>query len=305
MTSLVHSIGASREAIAHHYDLDNAFYALWLDDTRTYSCAMYDNDENDTLERAQLRKLDYVARYAGAVGATRVLDIGCGWGGMLARLADKHRAQELVGLTLSQNQLDYIRTTYGSRFDARLEAWQVHQPSAPYDAIVSVGAFEHFARPHTSEQVRIAGYREFFLRCHRWLKPGGRMCLQSICYDTGDRAQLPEFFQTSVFPESDLPRPWEVLAAADRLFHVVKLRNDAAHYVRTLADWRGRLWDQRQEAAAIVGEDAVRHYLKYLGLSQVSFHTRSTGLLRMTFERIDLDQRVTTPMPAAVQELKQ
>jgi cyclopropane-fatty-acyl-phospholipid synthase len=286
MTQSADTVGASSLAIQHHYDVDNEFYALWLDRTRTYSCAMYESDD-DSLERGQARKLDYIAQSAGAPGARRVLDVGCGWGGLLARMADVHGVEELVGLTLSQKQLDYIQATYGSRFDVRLQPWEAHEPSAPYDAIVSVGAFEHFAKPGASEQARVAGYREFFARCRQWLRPGARMCLQTICYDSADRAQLPEFFRESVFRESDLPRPHELLEAADRLFHLVSVRNDGSHYAKTLLHWRARLWERRREAAALVGDDVVRHYLKYLGLSHVSFHTRSTGLLRVTLARVD------------------
>jgi cyclopropane-fatty-acyl-phospholipid synthase len=282
--------GASSEAIQHHYDVDNEFYALWLDRTRTYSCAMFraeDGDGDDALEVAQVRKLDYIAEAVHAGGVKRVLDIGCGWGGMLAHLAREFAVEDLVGLTLSQAQQDYVHATHGARFDVRLQPWEGHQPSQRYDAIISVGAFEHFARPDASEQERVAGYRDFFARCHAWLAPGARMYLQTICYDRADRSQFPEFFRDSVFRESDLPRPHEVLAASDRLFHLVELRNDAADYARTLLHWRTRLWARRREAAALVGEDVVRHYLKYLGLSQVSFHTRSTGLLRVTLQRCD------------------
>ncbi|MEZ4358933.1 MAG: cyclopropane-fatty-acyl-phospholipid synthase family protein [Kofleriaceae bacterium] len=286
MDHLAEPVGASRAAIQHHYDVDNDFYALWLDETRTYSCAMYEG-EGDSLERAQARKLDYIARAAGARGARRVLDIGCGWGGLLTYLAREDDDSELVGLTLSREQRDYVEAVSRGRLDVRLEAWEAHQPSEPYDAIVSVGAFEHFARPDAAEQARVAGYRAFFTRCRQWLRPGGRMYLQTICYDRAERSQFPEFFRESVFPESDLPRPHEVLAAADRRFHLVELRNDAADYARTLLDWRTRLWARRREAAALVGEDVVRHFLKYLALSQVSFHTRTTGLLRLTLARAD------------------
>lgn len=286
MTHSAHRVGASSEAIQHHYDVGNDFYALWLDHTLTYSCAMYENGD-EPLEQAQRRKLDYIATESGSPGAHRVLDIGCGWGGMMAHLADKHQVQALVGLTLSEEQAKYIHATYGSRFDVHQQAWQAHQPSSPYDAIVSVGAFEHFARPDQSDESRVAGYREFFRLCHQWLNPGARLCLQTICYDTADRTQLPAFFRESVFRESDLPRPHEILAAIDGLFHLNRLRNDAADYAKTLLQWRTRLWDRRQDATAIVGEAMVHHYLKYLGLSHLSFHTRSTGLLRITLTRAD------------------
>src|SRR5688500_8349804 len=99
--------GASAEAIQYHYDVGNGFYQLWLDADLNYSCAMW--HENDTLEEAQLRKLDHHIAAARAQGGARVLDIGCGWGSLMRRLVEHHGVDRAVGLTLSAQQADWIR----------------------------------------------------------------------------------------------------------------------------------------------------------------------------------------------------
>ena len=136
--------GASQDAIAHHYDVGNDFFALWLDRSRTYSCAWYDDDQ-PTLEEAQDRKHDRLIEQAHAAGARRVLDVGCGWGALLRRLVDHHGVGAATGLTLSVEQARSIAEHADDRIDVRVENWADHSPSEPYDAIISIGAFEHFA----------------------------------------------------------------------------------------------------------------------------------------------------------------
>ena len=137
--------GASPEAIRQHYDVSNDFYQLWLDPTLTYSGAMW--EEGDDLEAAQIRKIDYHIEQARAPGTGRVLEIGCGWGSTLRRLVNVHGVRKAIGLTLSQAQRDWLNNTLDDpRIEVRLENWFDHEPEAPYDAIISIAAFEAFAK---------------------------------------------------------------------------------------------------------------------------------------------------------------
>ena len=156
--------GASAEAIRAHYDAGNDFYCLWLDETMTYSAAMW-RDERDTssLADAQRRKIAWHLRHSEANRVDSLLDIGCGWGGLL-RAASTMRAEDApplvraTGLTLSEAQVDFARQTVEQDgpgdaippqgVDIRLESWVDHEPIEPYGAIVSIGAFEHFTKPH-------------------------------------------------------------------------------------------------------------------------------------------------------------
>jgi cyclopropane-fatty-acyl-phospholipid synthase len=274
--------GASPEAIQAHYDVGNGFYRLWLDPSLTYSCALWAGAE-DTLEAAQRRKLDWIAEPALSRGAKSVLDIGCGWGGMLAHLSGGG-VEHGVGLTLSEQQRDYVTSLALPGVEVRLDSWRDHRPERAYDAIVSVGAFEHFADLDLSEARRMAVYREFFQACHGWLPPGASLVLQTIAYGPTPAPRGRELF-LEIFPESDLPRPYEIFKASQDLFEVTELRNDREHYIRTLRAWHRNLRARRDEATAEVGPETVDFYKRYLAASVLMFTNRHAVLLRIRMTR--------------------
>ncbi len=283
-------IGASARAIRHHYDVGNDFYDVWLDAEKVYSGAMW--AEGDTLEAAQLRKLDWHAAQANAIGKKRVLDVGCGWGAMLRRLTSVHGVEHAVGLTLSDQQFTFIGEQPDPRVEVRKESWTEHQPAAPYEAIVSIGAFEHFARHGDPESERIAGYRRYFERCWEWLVPGGGMTLQTCGSGNTRREETSDFVANEIFPESEFPELSEIVRAADRLFEIVLVRNDRLDYARTLREWRRRLLAGRERAIAASDEETYKRYEKYFNLFIVSFEVLgSTVLYRITFRRIDRPRR--------------
>lgn len=279
--------GGSQEAIEHHYDVGTEFYRLWLDQTTTYSSALWEGPEDKSnLKVAQIRKVDYHIRHAGAVNADRVLDIGCGWGATLDRLVNQHGVREAVGLTLSNDQDRYVKSRQLPGVEVRLENWVDHRPSKPYDAIISIGAFEHFTRPDHSREEKIAVYRNFFIKCRDWLARGGGLSLQTIAYGAMDPKDASLFFQTEVFPNSELPRGDEILQAADGILELVSLRNDRMDYARTCDAWLKSLRDRRAEALQLVGEEIYRRYEKYLKMCVIGFHMGKAQLLRIAFRPI-------------------
>ncbi|HTX50284.1 MAG TPA: cyclopropane-fatty-acyl-phospholipid synthase family protein [Caulobacteraceae bacterium] len=275
--------GASAEAIQTHYDVGNRFYELWLDPTLTYSCALWDG-EDDTLEAAQQRKLAYMADAALGAGARRVLDIGCGWGGLLRHFRTRGVAVA-VGLTLSQAQHDFVEGLGLPGVEARLESWRDHRPASPYDAIVSAGAFEHFADLDLTEAERLGVYRDFFRRCHEWLRPGGTLTLQTIAYGPAPAPASRRRHFVEIFPESDLPWPAEIFKASEHLFEVTAFRNDRDHYIRTLKAWRRNLREARASALDEVGEAIFGFYERYLVLAAIAFGGRHAVLLRLRMTR--------------------
>src|SRR5690606_1003171 len=120
--------------------------------------------------------------WAKARGANHVLDIGCGWGSVLERLVRAAGCRGVVGLTLSAEQASLIQRRNLPGVEIRLESWVDHSTSIPYDAIISIGAFEHCVSPETPPEERVSIYRRFFSSCRNWLKPNGMMSLQTIAY---------------------------------------------------------------------------------------------------------------------------
>ncbi|MBR8829126.1 MAG: class I SAM-dependent methyltransferase [Gomphosphaeria aponina SAG 52.96 = DSM 107014] len=281
----IQELGASAAAIQYHYDQSNDFYRLWLDSTNTYSAAIW--QENDTLELAQLRKIDFQINGARAEGKKRVLDVGCGWGATLKRLVENYGVEKCVGLTLSEAQVEWIKSFNEPKIEVKLESWADHCPEESYDAIISIGAFEHFAKPNISPSQKLEIYRTFFQRAHQWLKPGGWMSLQTIVYENLTPAAGSKFIAEEIFPESDLPYLAEIVKATERIFEIVTLQNDRFDYVKTLKAWRARLKENRAEAVNLVGEEVVAKYEKYFGICMIGFHTGNMNLARITMRRIE------------------
>ena len=256
--------GASKDSIQYHYDIGNDFLALAQEETRTYSAAMW--EEGDTHEQAQIRKLDYHIAQIRAEGAERILDIGCGWGPLLKRLV------------VNQIALPQI--------EVRLENWQDYRPDAPFDGIISLGAFEHFAK---IDEDKIEAYRRYFERCYQFLKPGGRMSLQTMAYGDvpRDRKHKDLFIAREVFPESDLPRLADITRACEMLFEVEYLRNDRHDYVKTMRAWFDKLRQNRDKALKLRPLEVIERYERLYRTMSYSFDLGAFHLYRITFRRID------------------
>ncbi len=255
--------------IAHHYDISDDFYGVFLDPSRTYSCAYFERDDM-SLEEAQTAKIDLALGKLDLRPGMTLLDIGCGWGATLLRAVRCHDVH-VVGLTLSRNQAIYSRALLDADGSTRgkrvlLNGWE--QFREPVDRIVSIGAFEHFGRDR---------YREFFAAAHHMLPPGGRMLLHTIVrLSDDDYAQraLPvtlghlrfvRFIKNEIFPGGDLPQPGEVVDLGSAAgFAVSRIQSLRPHYARTLQMWAAALEHNRDEALDVQSEEVYQRYLKYL-----------------------------------------
>jgi cyclopropane-fatty-acyl-phospholipid synthase len=285
--------GAGPEAIGSHYDVSNAFYELWLGASMMYSSAKWRASGTITdLDAAQQDKIDFfAARVLPGSGPARVLDVGCGWGGTLRRLAATHRIAAATGITLSQAQVDYLSERPIPCCEIRLEDWKVHQPQEQYDAIFSFGAFEHFAKDGTTGPQRVAGYRRFFRSCMDWLTPGGRLALETIGHDGAPdtstvlgRGPLGDFV-LSLYPESVCPHLSEIVLGFEPFFEVEMLHSDAGDFARTCRSWLTALRKHEEAAAEIVGEPVVRQFCRYLAASEIQFRTRIITNYRLVLRR--------------------
>ncbi len=280
-----HKFGGSPEGIRHHYDIGNDFWHLMLGPTFTYSAALF-TDPNDDLDTAQNRKINWHLASANAHNAQSVLEVGCGWGTILKRLSRNPSVERIVGLTLSEAQAQWLRSLRMRDTEIRVENWAVYEPGEAFDSIISIGAFEHFAKPDETQEEKVAVYREFFERCHRWLKPSGRMSLQTIAYGTMQREEANPFMYTEIYPESDLPRMSDIVSAIDGLFEIVVFRNDRFDYARSYDEWLRNLRERRDEAVRMVGEEEVRRFEKFYKIGSIGFRMGKIQLHRYALRPI-------------------
>ena len=276
LSGVKHSRERDRAAIQYHYDVGNEFYALWLDRFMQYSCAYFPAGAED-LDTAQERKLDLICRKLRLQPDERLLDIGCGWGG-LARYAAEKFGVQVVGVTLSEKQAVYAneliaRTGLGNRVTVRLLDYRDLR-SRLFDKIVSVGMFEHVGRR------QLPGY---FAQAYQLLKPGGLFLNHGIAYWPGMRQSQPKwiakrllgtqsFSQGYVFPDGELEPVSEVNLLAERSgFEVCDVENLREHYARTLQHWVKRLEEHRAEAIQLANEVTYRTWRFYMAASAYGF----------------------------------
>jgi cyclopropane-fatty-acyl-phospholipid synthase len=261
---------ANRENIAHHYDVSNAFYRLWLDERMVYSCAYFRHDD-DTLEAAQLAKLDHICRKLRLAPGERFLDIGCGWGGLILHAAERYGV-EATGITLSRNQLahaeaEIARRGLGDRVRVSLLDYLDLPDEAAYDKIASVGMFEH---------VGIARFPKYFGKIFRILRPGGLVLNHGITHnalhDAGLGSGISEFVDDYVFPGGELTHVSKVIAAmAVEGLESLDAEALREHYAKTLWHWVSRLEANADAARREAGEERYRVWRIYLAGSAHAF----------------------------------
>ncbi|MBS1304007.1 cyclopropane-fatty-acyl-phospholipid synthase family protein [Loktanella sp. SALINAS62] len=253
----------ARANVAHHYDLSSQLYDLFLDRDRQYSCA-YFRDPSMSLDEAQEAKKHHIARKLCLQPDMRVLDIGCGWGGMALTLARDYGVR-VVGVTLSDEQHRMARARVHDaglqdRIDIRLQDYR--QASGPFDRIVSVGMFEHVGKPH---------YRTYFNTLRDLLTPDGVALVHTIGTATRPRA-TSEWIRTHIFPGGYLPALSEMQHTIESSaliptdIEVLRL-----HYAYTLRHWRDRFEARADAARALYDERFVRMWRFYLAASERSF----------------------------------
>lgn len=263
----LHSKARDRRAVSYHYDASNEFYALWLDRRMIYSCAYFVRAE-DSLDVAQTRKLDYVCRKLRLKPGDRLLDVGCGWGGLIQHAAERYGAQA-IGITLSARQAEWAERRIRARHlggSCRVEVRDYRDlPSdGRFDKIVSIGMVEH---------VGIAQLPAYFRALWAALRPGGACLNQGIAARAGVPSEHSAFIDRYVFPDTELPPLDETVCEAERVgFHVRDVESLREHYALTLRHWLRRLEAHHEEAASFLGEKPYRVWRLYLATCACGFH---------------------------------
>ncbi len=272
----------SQKNIHAHYDLGNAFYELWLDDTMNYSSAWFDGDLDRPMRDAQHAKVRRALRMSGVQPGDRVLEIGCGWGA-LAEMATTEFGATLTGVTLSTEQLAFAQARMeklGVHSDLRLQDYR-DIDDGPYDAICSIEMVEAVGREY---------WPTYFNSLQRLLKPGGKACVQSIVIDDALFAryiQSTDFIQQYIFPGGCLPCPSEFRRAArDAGLEVVDEFAFGADYAETLRRWREKFLAERERVLQL-GFDArfIRIWEFYLGYCEAAFDMANIDLVQFTLRR--------------------
>jgi cyclopropane-fatty-acyl-phospholipid synthase len=285
-----HSLRRDRGAVTHHYDLSNDFYRMVLGPSMAYSCGVWERPEVG-LEAAQAAKHDLVARKLDLRAGQRLLDVGCGWGGMVGHAA-AHFGARAVGVTLSEAQAGWARAVVeeaGLPVEIRVQDYRRVQ-DGPYDAISSIGMSEHVGRGHLPQ---------YFRTLHAQLRPGGRLLNHAItslprrrAMPDGWPAVLPRgirerrsgfardsFVGRYVFPDGELVEVGEVISAMQQAgFEVRHVESFREHYGLTLRAWVANLEAHWDEAVATVGLHRARIWRLYLAGSALTFELGRTGI---------------------------
>lgn len=283
-----HTRARDVEAIRRHYDVGNDFYALWLDEHRAYSCAYFANGDEE-LDAAQAAKFELICRKLRLRPGDRLLDIGCGWGGLLIHAARQHGVQG-VGITLSEAQatLALERVEHAGLQDrCRIEVRDYRDlpAGAEFDKVASVGMFEHVGR---------ANLPTYFAAARRLLRPGGLFLNHGIISLDGARDRRSDatpqarlwgegrFIDRYVFPDGELVPLASAIGAAEAAgFETRDVESLREHYAETLRHWVRRLEHGSEEARALVGDATVRVWRLYMAASAHAFQTARIGVVQM------------------------
>ncbi|MEO8115601.1 MAG: cyclopropane-fatty-acyl-phospholipid synthase family protein, partial [Phenylobacterium sp.] len=272
--------GAARRNVAHHYDLSVDFYRRFLDPDLQYSCGYFPTPQT-SLEEAQAAKKRHLAAKLLIQPDHRVLDIGCGWGGLALTLAQETGAL-VEGITLSTEQLAAARAraaAQGLDARARFSLVDYRDVAGPYDRIVSVGMFEHVGRPN---------FQTYFDQVARLLDDDGVAVIHSIGRSEGPGFTQP-WIAKYIFPGGYIPALSEVMAAIERAGLIVTdIEILRLHYAETLRCWRERFQAQRAEIAVLYDERFCRMWEFYLSVSEIAFRYRGHMVFQLQLaKRID------------------
>lgn len=273
-----HSKASDKKSIQYHYDVSNEFYALWLDPNMVYSCAYFENGDED-LATAQLKKIDHILTKIELKPGQTLLDIGCGWGALVIRAAQKFGAR-CVGVTLSQNQFDLATARVKAaglegQIEIRLQDYR--DVTGQFDRITSVGMFEHVGRKNLPE---------YFSRVQKLLADDGVVMNHGITSTDPGSGETShgggEFIDKYVFPDGELPHISLALQAMQEggleAFDVENLRK---HYAQTLRIWSDNYEAQTEKVRELIDEEKYRIWRVYLAGCAYAFENDDVAIYQI------------------------
>jgi cyclopropane-fatty-acyl-phospholipid synthase len=278
----LHTKRRDAEAVRHHYDVSNEFFALFLDETMTYSCALFEEGV-ETLEDAQRAKLELICRKLELEPGMTMLDIGCGWGSLAIHAARDHGAS-VVGITLSEPQAELARERareagVGDRVEFRVMDYRDLRDER-FEAVASIGMVEHVGEGQIDRYAaQIAAV----------LEPGGRVLNHGITYipaEAGGAHIGGDFSNRYVFPDGELLNLSRMLVAFERAgFEALNVENLHTDYAETLRHWTVRFEDRLPEAERLAGPERVRVWRLYLRAARNSFEVANNAVYQLLCSR--------------------
>lgn len=292
-----HSKSENRAAISFHYDVSNEFYRLWLDELRVYSCA-YFTSPDQSLDQAQVDKLEHICRKLRLRRGERLLDIGCGWGALLSWAA-RHHGVQAHGITLSRQQFEHVQQRIraeGLRDQVTVELLDYRDLPGQdiFDKVSSIGMFEH---------VGLANLPTYLATVHRVLRPGGLFLNHGITHDEEgwNKTLATAFINRYVFPDGELDCVSNIQLGMERAgFEIHDVEGLRPHYALTLRHWVQRLEARREEALREVDEPTYRVWRLYMAACALEFESGGTGVYQVLASKRD---RGVWPVPLTRRDL--
>jgi cyclopropane-fatty-acyl-phospholipid synthase len=290
MEGFLHSPERDAEVIHHHYDVSNRFYEMVLGPSMTYTCAVFPT-EDATLEEAQYAKYDLVCRKLDLKPGQRLLDVGCGWGGMV-RHAVKEYGVTALGVTLSAEQASWAQERIKSEgLDDRAEVRHLdyrNVTESGFDAVSSIGLTEH---------IGVANYPAYFGFLRDKLKPEGRLLNHCITRSHNRKAATGAFIDRYVFPDGELTGSGRIITEIqDAGLEVHHEENLRPHYAKTLAGWNRNLVEHWDECVAEVGEGTARVWGLYMAGSRMGFAVNEIQLHQVLATKTTPEGRSGMPL---------
>jgi len=274
----------SRKNIHAHYDLGNAFYELWLDDTMNYSSALFEGNFSLSMQEAQHAKVRRALKATDVTHGSRVLEIGCGWGA-LAEMATMEMGAHVTGVTLSTEQLAFANARMkwngkADQADLRLQDYR-DIDDGPYDAVCSIEMIEAVGQEY---------WPTYFQAVSKLLKPGGKACIQSIVIDDAlfDRyVKSTDFIQQYIFPGGCLPSPSEFRRQAKLAgLEVIDALKFGPDYAETLRRWRHEFMAQEAQVLKLGFDNKfLRTWEFYLAYCEAAFDEANTDVIQFTLQK--------------------